>query len=364
VTNVDVVCCRDVATGKKHAAAKVDGKRTEGEVLPDANKHKVVALVDAFRKVVTWNDSGNHKRYGQRHPKTGRIHYAFGIELTPLAALRSELEARVQEKELLDVAWMETKRQISWYRAQIRGLLAEWSLRGDAGVTEYDRRYSEIAVPIRTHLDLPYLRHLLEQHRSLQGAIADAMGLGNPASTKTPRDEVLEVPIARKESPKGEIPDAHLDTTNQESSVETDTGTLTGKGLQGSRAGTSEIPCVAAGAGVEHVRLSTALLAASEQFRDHLPADPNWTDIHEAAYQVRRDLRISQASWGEACQLLGRTGAALCVIIVDRATRRDVNHVQQPAGYFRGMLNRARGGELHLHRSIFGLVTSPAKVLT
>src|SRR3982751_1949914 len=43
---------------------------------------------------ITWNDSGNHRRYGQRHQKTGRIEYAFGVDLTPLAWLRAELEKK------------------------------------------------------------------------------------------------------------------------------------------------------------------------------------------------------------------------------------------------------------------------------
>ena len=28
---------------------------------------------------ITWNDSGNHRRYGQRDPKSGRIAYAAGV---------------------------------------------------------------------------------------------------------------------------------------------------------------------------------------------------------------------------------------------------------------------------------------------
>lgn len=38
---------------------------------------------------ITWNDSGNHKRYGQRHARSGRLIFAYGVELTPLAGLES-----------------------------------------------------------------------------------------------------------------------------------------------------------------------------------------------------------------------------------------------------------------------------------
>ncbi len=83
----------------------------------------------------------------------------------------------------------------------------------------------------------------------------------------------------------------------------------------------------------------------------------NWNDVIEAAYQLRPDLNISQQSWGEACELLGRAGAAICVLITDQATLRGDNRVTLPAAYFRSLCNKARAGELRLHNSIFGLLS-------
>src|SRR5262245_37071678 len=74
---------------------------------------------------LSWNDSGNHRRYGQRCAKSGKILYAFGVDLTPLAYLKPKLEQALRQKEVYDAAWMETKRQISWHRRQICALLAE-----------------------------------------------------------------------------------------------------------------------------------------------------------------------------------------------------------------------------------------------
>lgn len=104
------------------------------------------------------------------------------------------------------------------------------------------------------------------------------------------------------------------------------------------------------------MKLKIALDASSERFQTHLPFDPTWPDIVEAAYHLRTDLGISQTSWGRGCKLLGRTGAALCVLITDRARDRDTDPVRSPAAYFNGMLKRAADGELHLHKSIFGLL--------
>ena len=129
---------------------------------------------------LTWNDSGNHKRYGQRDPASGQIVYAFGVDLTPLAYLREELQQKLDEKKLHDAAWMETKRQISWYRRQMRGLLAEWEMEVGAeegALRSLERRYDEIAVQIRTHLGLKSLRALLAHHKALHGELVDRSGL-------------------------------------------------------------------------------------------------------------------------------------------------------------------------------------------
>jgi hypothetical protein len=68
---------------------------------------------------ITWNDSGNHRRYGQRDPKSGRIAYAFGVDLTPLAYLKAALKKKLEEKEARDEAWLPEKRKRTRKRAQI-----------------------------------------------------------------------------------------------------------------------------------------------------------------------------------------------------------------------------------------------------
>ena len=82
----------------------------------------------------------------------------------------------------------------------------------------------------------------------------------------------------------------------------------------------------------------------------------NWDDVVEAAYRLKPRLGVSQLSWGEACSTLGRNTAAICLLVTDRAAQREVDPVLKPAAYFRAMVARARGGELRLHASVFGLL--------
>ena len=113
------------------------------------------------------------------------------------------------------------------------------------------------------------------------------------------------------------------------------------------------------GTGLQHITLPQALNAASERFREHMPYSPRqagWQDLIEAAYRLRPNLGISQKSWGKACVELGRTGAAVCVLLTDQAALRLDDPVRKPAGYFNAMIQRATIGDLHLHKSAFGIL--------
>lgn len=305
---------------------------------------------------IGWNDSGNHKRYGQRDPRSGRLLYAYGIDLTPLAYLKSELEAKLAEKQLYDQAWLETKRQISWQRRQIRSLLLEWPQReeGARDLSHFECRYDEIAVQIRTHLSLEELRQLLARHASLHDELMAAMEVALPKIEEAAQDPILARETHNR-SCRSEPAFAHYKSTTQE----TTSCSSTNKGFQESVAEPLEITPQAPVTGIEHVALSHVLQAASDRFRAELPHAPrpmNWDDVVEAAYRLRARLGVSQQSWGEACGTLGRNAAAICLLVTDRAALREVDPVLKPAAYFRAMVARARGGELRLHASVFGLL--------
>ena len=320
---------------------------------------------------LSWNDSGNHRRFGHRDKQTGRILYAYGVDLTPLAYLKEELEHKLHEKQLYDQAWMETKRQISWYRRQIRALLIESKEGADLG--SFERSYDDIAIEIRTYMRLERLRELLEQHTRLHGQILARV---------TAENESSDAPAITQQSPRrsscGRDPEfVSYKSTTQGSFDESNTASPADRCLQeggrrcsaGKTDGAASTACSAPDrsngeeliqqSGLQHITLKLALQAASDRFHEHLPLPPQpiaWPDVVAAADRLRGEFGISQRSWAEACQLLGRTGAAVCVLVTDRAALRDDNPVREPAAYFRGMVNKARRGELRLHGSIFGLV--------
>ena len=312
--------------------------------------------------VIGFHDSGNHKRYGQRDPQTGRILFAYGVDLSPLVALRPALEAKLQEKQLYDAAWLETKRQVSWYRRQLRAHLAEWGQGAGTAtdLAQFELDYAEIAFHLRTHIPLADLRTLLARHKGLHSRLLAAMGVETAAASQQAQQS-SSGETARECSSRSERTDVHYKSTTQQSSDKSESSSPTDQGFQKSVVEPTEPADLILATGLQHLTLKQAVVASSDRLRGHLPLASrplNWNDLVEAAYQVRRELHVSQQSWGEACQLLGRIGAAVCVIVADRAALRADDPVRMPAAYFRGMVNKARSGELRLQASLCGLIES------
>lgn len=306
------------------------------------------ALFDAG--AITWNDSGNHKRYGRRCSDTGRIVYAYGVDLSRLAELGPVLEANLAEKRRRDEAWLASKRAISALRREFRALAAQWSLDGcPTAIAEHLARYEVISVQIRTHLDLERVEALHAEHERL---VADLRALVEAAPVQP--DPVRET---QEGSPKSEPGFAHYKYTTHSSK---EPCSQPAKGFQESVAETWEPERQRASLRqappIEHVSLGMAIAAAGPGIRDRLPKDPDWSNLVEAAYARRGELGVSQASWAEVCAVLGRCGAAVALLVTDRAASREFDPVRTPPAYFRGMVRRAEAGELRLYRSVFGLL--------
>ena len=320
---------------------------------------------------LTWCDSGNHKRYGQRDPETGKILYAYGVDLTPLAYLKGDLENIVHEQRLKKAAWMETKRQISWYRAQIKSALAEIMELSGEGQGAFNTSYEKIATRYDTRMPLESMRSLLAKHKELYNGVVEALNTFY-ISDKTSKESFIT-----------DSNDPHKEVTNQNLFKNLNTGSSSSMGFQESRSQSSvdkfgpseqtegsdkaekeeagsdapEHPAIQAG--LEQITGKQLLNAASERFRMNIPMRSramNLDDIVDAAYALRSELHISQKSWSRACSHLTRYGAAVCVLLLDQAVQRDENRVRKPAAYFTAMINRALTGELHLQKSVMGLL--------
>jgi replication initiation protein RepC len=103
------------------------------------------------------------------------------------------------------------------------------------------------------------------------------------------------------------------------------------------------------------------LLRFAPELQTHLHGRrPTWSNIIDAADELRDDLGISKSLWGEACVTMGRDLAAVALAIV---SAKEPGHFRStPGGYFHGMVAKARDGELHLDRTLWAwrrLATRP-----
>jgi len=328
---------------------------------------------------ISWNDSGNHRRYGQRCEETNQILYAFGVELTPLAYLRAELQDKLHDKQLRDKAWMETKRQISYYRSQIRSILAEAQERvGDdsaiqmldeSDILDFSHQYDAIAVAIRTYKSLDNIRDLLAKHKDVYEAL-------------NARVDIYDKQVmSQKDSSRDDSNCAHYKYTNKPKIFKNITSRTSSSFLQEgvdetsqsqsdlgeggkdrNRVGEKEAESsqeqdIISATGLGKITLKQLLNISSERFMAQFPIENrpmNHNDFIEAAYRLKGTLGISQNSWGHACLTLGRIGAVVCLILTDQANLREENRVMKPGAYFNSMINRAKSGELKLHQSVMG----------
>ncbi|MDX0409144.1 replication protein C [Sinorhizobium medicae] len=87
-------------------------------------------------------------------------------------------------------------------------------------------------------------------------------------------------------------------------------------------------------------------------------APSSWADLARAVPLMCRFAGISEDARARAVEQMGEQQAAVAVAVTFE--KYDRQEVSLPGGYLRAMTNRARAGELHLARSVFGLAARNA----
>jgi replication initiation protein RepC len=298
-----------------------------------------------------WRPSGNNRRFGKR-AADGRLCYAYGIDLMPLLHFTEQLEIKLQEKQARIAAWYDVKREISSSRGRLRAMLRKADGLGLSSQQQaaWQAAYEGIAWNIRTYHNLATLEALFVEHQKLYTTILRAVEEGEATDHQTEVAAPFSSDVAKNFVP--------IDYRNH-SITDKSVSRSAGQSGVGPTNRLCDHQADKHGQGVGQPSLGQVLQVASGRFLGYLPMTDRalaWSDIVDAAYHLRGVLGISQQTWGEACEVLGRNGAAIAVVILDRAIGRKLNPVERPPAYFRGMVDRARGGELRLHHSVLGLL--------
>lgn len=316
---------------------------------------------------LTWCDSGNFKRFGMRDPATGQIAYAFGVDLSPLASLIPVLEQKIEKKKVLTALWNDQKRQISGLRARIRTLLAEaclYDVLEDFAET-MQAEYEAISYSIRTYHSLTDLKTLYEKHQLVVSGLFDALNGVSKAEDNSSlsydtsaMDEKNFPHIQRTTLLKSDKSDysSPSDISLREGvAASIDLKRIDpAEGKSGGIVGASSTESLAGNISVKQV-----LNASSERFRSHIPLSGgrlDWSDLVEAAASLLPELKINKSAWWQACEVMDRYAAAICVMVIDQKSQDPENPIRNPGGYLREMTARAKKNELNLQNSVFGLL--------
>ena len=323
--------------------------------------------------VITWDDSGNHKRFGRRDDE-GRIVEAYGINLAPLGTMLAALRAEEDAITHAETEREKKKNLLSALRRQCRGLL--WGCDEDnAVIATLARECDAIIGTIRVRPDTDISK--------LDGWIAVLERLNTQPSETAPADPVdnaqdsaelapsVRIRTRENATPAPHPCEAHI--IQQESFYKnTDTGSGAFVDNASSTVGASEgarYRHEGGGSGSDGARPECPVDAAEPityqidpvRLWCQLPPklamlvgdEPEWEDMLKAVQNLFPELGISPQALDMAKAQLGEGGAALVLILI--AWRRELGLAYVLGGYLRGMLKKAKRGELNLLPSFYGL---------
>ena len=296
------------------------------------------------RGLLAFRDSGNHHRKGQRDRRTGRLLYGYGPSLAPLGQRAAEIIAMAAEARSALAAGRRCRIAIAALRRRLRA--------GIAAAAERAIPVDDIATAIEA---VPACRagmasETLECLRQRLGSLTAVLERRLEADyfhSKTSATEEISLITTKGTPPKKVINDSSIPLEKAKAPPPQH------------RANSPAMAASRTRAGIPHIPIALALTAAGEAFRSTLSrtGEPGWRGLVAAAAERAGLCDIDQDCWAEACHSLGRDGAALCLLILDRRLHEDadIEPIRSPRAYFRAMIERARDGTLHIDRSIRAL---------
>ena len=300
-------------------------------------------------ELIAMRDAGSGRRQGERDEgEDGRILWAYGFDLSPLAACHAEFRERAAAFEEREALLRRLRLEVSSLRRDIL-TLADVGLARLPEATDWADlaiRTRQLCSQSRTQDDPDVLQLLISQLRAMHG---DVRALFEPAETA-------------KSDPSGSSEPPLYTHTNQ--SI---------KAKAGAQAREQAPPKSSAAIGKQSQDDAESadplngfpaspafMLMIAPPFQDFtVTSRPTRNEVVSAAWHVCRHLEISQDAWGEACLTFGRWEAAVAVAAI--TGRHLQGKVDSPGGLLRHMIKLYNKGELRLDRTLRGLAARLAE---
>lgn len=332
--------------------------------------------------VIAMKDSPNGKRWGRRDDE-GHIIEAYGFDLAPLAARAEEFEALhavLQEERQFCASLRNT---ITVTRRIIRAKIEkaqESRLRGPW--RDLAEEFTELLQQLpRRSVSARRLQYLVTLFSALKDKVEQTFEAAFDWPEKSDAESVDKslatyvVPVSntKEMTPTDAISDTHILTTNQPDPVNSNRfKTKHAAGVVNESKPVEQVERLEVGKldiqWSTHARRRKSdldiatLMQSCPQFaeiaRSLCGYLKSWDDVHRAAGQLRGIVGISEDAWNAAQRAFGpQVAAAVIALIYDKHA---TGEILSPGGYLRGMVEKARAGELHLERSFYGRLSGQA----
>ncbi len=330
----------------------------------------------ACHGLIYWHDSASCRRFFKRDKATGRLVHAYGVDLSPLAMLLPTLESTAAQIREFDNEKVRLRHRISAIRRlalnRAHAAMLQGDIDPDCAKTLHD---AAAALPCGSRLNKADLRSLRALEPVAERIRRDADTLFGAECRQQHDDNRPDGALPRSHGPEGSSDKSgRVPTTPGREGSITNTNYLPDTNVvaaipsgspapdpePAARHGPERRTCSRSGPDVSSPSPLPSMWliveSLSPRIACHLPVDrPTGTaDLYEAANRARSAMGISPDAWREACRVLTRDGAALSTIVI--ASRLDAEEIRSPGGYLRGMIDSARRGDLHLARSLWGVV--------
>lgn len=299
--------------------------------------------------------SPNGKRYGARD-KTGRIAFAFGFDLSPLAERMADFVRQAAEWEARRAEGKALRREIGSLHGAVHSLVDlamaeraeghEWPMfaaQAAALLTQRGHDRDPLSLwPIAARLRALYIRtrELVAAATVVHVEHRDIDPVGpeyRPHNTTT-----NQLPIVKPITSNADAHGQEEETENQKPASCPTLSALSGPGDRSALRGFVATPGF--------------VLAVAPVFRSAVSdPHPSWLDLTRAALHVCYGLGVSKHAWGQACIMLGQQPAVVALACI--AARHTKGLVQSPGGLLRRMVELHEAGTLRLDRTLFGLAS-------
>ena len=325
--------------------------------------------------VISIAESPNGKRWGRRD-KDGVIIEAYGIDLAPLAARATEFESLYAELQVKRQVCTALNNMIKVTRRMIRAKIAmasESAFRGPWSALQDEYATLIQRLPTRKTAS-DKLQEILDWFKALKARVDEAfvIAVGQPEESDVQPDPqgadtgADSDPNSSNRTLTQTKNDVHTPTTPESQGVKRngDVNERATGGIPESQTGEpaekAEDVNMDIKWGAERTRRTDidvpTLMAACPRFaRDAHGLQGylrDWNDVYRAAERLRSMIGITDEAWHVATRVLGHAVAAAAVALI--CDKYEGGEIRSPGGYLRGIVERARSGELHLDRSIFG----------